>query len=261
MRTVSATSAWGIKTWLIRQRGTNALILFHAELDRNPLPSVQHAHSHDRPEQYDTFLNSRPDSLELDALSLILKLSNLYTDLRFHIVHLSTASALPIIQSARQNGMRNLTVETCFHYLTLSAAEIPENKTEYKCCPPIRDDANRQALLQGVRDGIIDFVVSDHSPCVPELKKGDFLSAWGGVSSLGLGLQLLYTELGPGSAVGLPWGKLVELLCGRQAKQIGLENRKGGLEVGKDADFLIFDPDEEFTITQVIHPNNCAAKR
>ena len=230
-------------------QGTNALILFHAELDKSP--TLEHDHSHAHPEQYATFLGSRPPSLELDALSLILSIAERFPSLRFHIVHLSTAHALPIIQVARQNGMTNLTVETCFHYLTLSAQDIPENRTEYKCCPPIRDEDNRQALLQGVRDGIIDYVVSDHSPCTPELKKGDFLSAWGGVSSLGLGLQLLWTEFGDKAKRGLSWGRLIDLLCTRQAQQVGIDGRKGGLAAGNYADFVIFAPNEETAVVRV----------
>ncbi|ORX34452.1 hypothetical protein BD324DRAFT_583370 [Kockovaella imperatae] len=228
--------------------GTNALILFHAELDSSPSQSDTNSCEH--PERYSTFLRSRPPALELDALSLILRFAKQFPSLRFHIVHLSASSALPVIQHAREEGMQNLTVETCFHYLTLSSEDIPENRTEYKCCPPIRDEVNRQALLQGVRDGIIDFVVSDHSPCTPELKKGDFLSAWGGVSSLGLGLQLLWTELGGQGQQDLPWGRIVDLLCARQAKQVGIDDRKGGLAIGKDADFVIFSPKQATHLEQ-----------
>jgi allantoinase len=141
----------------------------------------------------------------------------------------------------------NLTVETCFHYLCLSAEDILPNQTQYKCCPPIRDEANRKALQSAVLDGTIDYVVSDHSPCVPELKKGDFMSAWGGVSGLGLGLSLLWTELG--EKMGIT--RVVELLGTCQARQLELEGTKGTLVEGADADFVIFDPMAEVTVTQV----------
>lgn len=214
------------------------MILFHAELEG-------HVHAQETdPKEYATFLSSRPQSLELSALDLILGFAKTYPQLRFHIVHLSAASALPVIRQARADGMKNLTVETCFHYLCLRAEDIPSLATQYKCCPPIRDEANRRLLLDAVRDGTIDFVVSDHSPCVPELKKGDFMTAWGGVSGLGLGLSLLWTELGE------PLGKIVDLLGSRQAKQVGL-HQKGDIKTGSDADFAIFDPDVEWTVTEV----------
>lgn len=203
-------------------------------------PSDPHSH-------YSAFLDSRPESLELDALSLILSLCRRYPKLKFHIVHLSASSALPVVRQARSEGVSNLTVETCFHYLTLKAEEIPENATQFKCCPPIRDEKNRKLLLEAVVDGTIDFVVSDHSPCIPELKKGDFMSAWGGISGLGLGLQLLWTELG--GKVEL--GRIVTWLGSTQAKQVGLLGQKGEIKVGAQADFVIFNPNAERTISQV----------
>lgn len=142
--------------------------------------------------------------------------------------------------------MDNLTVETCFHYLTLCAEDIPDDAVQFKCCPPIRDEANRQALIKAVEEGVIDYVVSDHSPCIPELKKGGFVDGWGGISGLGYGLPLMWTHLGQ---LGLP--KIVQLLSGRQAKQVGLEGRKGEIVQGADADFVVFDPEERYTLQQV----------
>ena len=221
--------------------GTSALILFHAELG-----TTSHAHP-PNPEEYSTFLASRPQSLELDALDLILRLARRYPHLRFHIVHLSASSALPVIREARKTGVNNLTVETCFHYLTLAAEGIPNNATVYKCCPPVREESNRQALVEAVIDGTIDFVVSDHSPCLPELKAGDFMSAWGGISGLGLGLSLLYDKLHERMSLG----EIVAAVSSRQAKQVGLEGVKGALQEGADADFIVFDPDEKRTVTLV----------
>ena len=216
---------------------------------------MDHSHA-DSTSDYSTFLSSRPQSLELDALSLILSLARRYPSLRFHIVHLSAASALPIIRQARSSGVSNLTVETCFHYLTLRSEDIPPSATQYKCCPPIRDEANRKQLIEAVLDGTIDYIVSDHSPCVPELKKGDFMSAWGGVSGLGLGLQLLWTEFGD----RLPLGRIANWMGGKQAEQVGLAERKGVLEEGADADFVVFDPNGKTIVTEVRTPmSNCSS--
>lgn len=225
---------------------TGALILFHAELGHQSISAPPDANASD----YSTFLASRPPTLETDALHLILKLARGYPSLRFHIVHLSASEALPEIREARKQGVRNLTVETCFHYLTLRAEEIPSNATQFKCCPPIRDEQNRQHLLDAVVDGTIDYVVSDHSPCVAELKRGDFMTSWGGVSGLGLGLPLLWTEL------GARWSLqgIIAALSSKQAKQVGLEARKGELVVGADADFVVFDPQAEFQVTLVSLP-------
>lgn len=217
------------------------MILFHAELGNPKM------HDHTKAHEYTTFLDSRPESLETDALSVVLRIARKYPSLRFHIVHLSASSALPMIRQARADGVNNLTVETCFHYLTLSSEVIVANATAYKCCPPIRDDGNRQKLIDAVEEGLIDFVVSDHSPCVPELKAGDFMSAWGGVSGLGLGLSLMHNELG--QRIGL--GRIVELLGNVQSKQVGLDAKKGALREGMDADFVVFDPRETRAVSLV----------
>ncbi|WVW78547.1 allantoinase [Kwoniella bestiolae CBS 10118] len=225
-------------------KDTNALILFHAELDSAPHAHDEPSSSSD-PNEYSTFLSSRPEEWELSALSLILKIAKLYPSLRFHIVHLSAASALPAIRQARSEGVNNLTIETCFHYLCLASEEIPDNATQFKCCPPIRDSSNRLQLKQALLDGEIDYVVSDHSPCVPELKKGDFLNSWGGISGLGLGLSLLWTEFRDDQ---VELGKIVDWMGSVQAKQVGLED-KGGLKVGNKADWIVFDPKKEWDVT------------
>lgn len=153
------------------------------------------------PSAYNTFLASRPQSLETTAIDLIIRLTRHFHSLgrpvHTHIVHLSAALAIPAIRAARLEGLP-LTVETCHHYLSFSSENIPDGATYYKCCPPIRDNANRAELWEALRAGDIDQVVSDHSPCVAELKRmdagGDFMKAWGGISGLQFGLATVWTE-------------------------------------------------------------------
>ncbi|GJN89398.1 hypothetical protein Rhopal_002378-T1 [Rhodotorula paludigena] len=223
-----------------------SLFLFHAELDN------EHAHSHDSsdPSAYSTFLASRPPRLEESAIDLIIRCASQFPSLRTHIVHLSASSALPALRRARKQLGLPLTVETCFHYLCLSAEQIAAGETLFKCCPPIRDDANRDALWAALEAGDIDFVVSDHSPCVVELKKletGDFLGAWGGIGGLGLGLPLLWTEA---QKRGIGMDRVLEWVSTRPAKQVGLEGQKGVLQEGADADFVVFDAEQEVKITK-----------
>ncbi|VDB85289.1 unnamed protein product [Peniophora sp. CBMAI 1063] len=227
---------------------TGSVLLFHAEFDD---PSHKHPQtaSNSDPTLYDTFLDSRPPGMEVDAISRIIALQKQFPSLRCHIVHLSAAAALPIIRSAKAAGAK-LTVETCFHYLCLEASAIPAGRPEFKCCPPIRDEANRSALWDALADGTIDCVVSDHSPCVAELKKlddGDIMSAWGGISTLGLGLSLLWTEA---SKRGFSIRKVLGWTSGRTATHGGVSERKGKLAVGYDADLVVWDPKAEFTVTR-----------
>ncbi|RPD55615.1 allantoinase [Lentinus tigrinus ALCF2SS1-7] len=226
---------------------SRTVLCFHAELEKSPAKSAP-ADSTD-PTLYSTFLASRPQQLEVDAIELITALHKEYPNLRLHIVHLSAAEALPLIRAAKKSGLP-LTVETCFHYLTLSAQHIPHGRPEFKCCPPIREDANREALWEALLDGTIDCVVSDHSPCVASLKKmeeGDIMSAWGGISTLGLGLSLLWTE---GRKRGVSIGRIVDWLSVQTAKHAGLSDRKGQLKVGYDADMIVWDPDAQTTVTK-----------
>ncbi|KAI0066435.1 allantoinase [Artomyces pyxidatus] len=227
-------------------KDTGSVLLFHAELDESP-PHI-HESSADAT-LYSTFLESRPQTFEVDAISRITSLQKTYLGLRCHIVHLSAANALPLIRSAKASGVK-LTVETCFHYLCLSASSIPNGRPEFKCCPPIRDDKNREALWEALQDGTIDFVVSDHSPCVAELKKvdeGDIMGAWGGISTLGLGLSLLWTE---GKKRGIPIGKVLEWTSEKTARHAGLHESKGKIAVGYDADLVIWNPKAEYRVAK-----------
>ena len=163
-----------------------------------------------------------------------------------HILHLAAASALPLIAAARAGGAA-VSAETCPHYLTFCAEEVPDGATEFKCCPPIRGAANRDGLWAGLADGLIDVVVSDHSPCPPALKQpesGDFGAAWGGISSLQLGLAAVWTQARE-RGHGLP--DVVRWMAADPAALAGLPG-KGALATGGDADLVAFDDTASFTV-------------
>ena len=169
-----------------------------------------------------------------------------WTGARAHVLHVSSSDALPMLATARRDGVR-ITAETCPHYLTLFAEEIADGATTHKCCPPIREASNRELLWQGLLDGTIDCIVSDHSPSTPELKlldTGDFGQAWGGVSSLQLGLPLVWTEA---RRRGIGLERVVEWMAGRPADLVGLSG-KGRVALGHDADMVVFAPDDAFVV-------------
>ncbi|XP_077998509.1 allantoinase, mitochondrial-like isoform X1 [Glandiceps talaboti] len=226
-------------------QGTDSVLLFHAEVD-GTAPDVSSLD----PVHYDTFLKSRPCSMENDAIKLVTKVCLQYK-VPCHIVHLSSAEALPIIQEARAQGAP-LTVETCHHYLSLAAENIPGGATQYKCCPPIREQSNQDKLWQAIKTGDIDMVVSDHSPCTANLKlleQGDFMAAWGGISSLQFGLSLFWTNA---QKHGFTFQDLHRLMCQQTAKLSGLANRKGCIKEGMDADFVIWDPTGHFKVEKSV---------
>jgi allantoinase len=166
---------------------------------------------------------------------------------RVHIVHHSSADALPSLRAAKAAGLR-ITAETCPHYLTFAAEEIPDGATEFKCCPPIREHENREQLWRALDSGTIDMIVSDHSPCPPQMKlreSGDFLCAWGGISSLQLRLPAVWTEA---SRRGHSFEDLARWLCSAPAKLVGLEGRKGLIAIGYDADLVIWNPAKQFRV-------------
>lgn len=231
-------------------KDTDAVVLFHAEMDCS-CGSV----STGEPKAYKTFLESRPEIMEIEAIKLVCEMCLKYR-VRCHIVHLSSASALPLIVEAKRMGAP-LTVETCHHYLSLDAETIPEGATEFKCCPPIRSKTNQELLWEGLRQGEIDMVVSDHSPCTPDLKDketGDFTTAWGGIASVQFGLSLFWTSC---QRYGFSLNDVVRLLCSNTAQLAGLGDRKGAIKIGYDADFVIWDPYSSFQITEgmVRHKN------
>lgn len=195
--------------------------------------------------QYRTYLDSRPKSWENEAISLMLRLCR-ETGCPTHIVHLSSAQALGALRQAKKEGLP-LSVETCPHYLCFCAEDIGAGRTEYKCSPPIREQDNRKELWEALRQGIIDFVVSDHSPCTPQLKGGgDFMAAWGGIAGLQFSLPAVWTEA---KERGFSLHDMVRWLSAGPAVLAGLGRRKGKLAAGYDADFIIFNPQAAFTVT------------
>ncbi len=196
---------------------------------------------------YSTYLASRPDEAELEAIRLMIRLCRQYR-FRLHIVHLSTALALEDLQDARAEGLP-ITVETCPHYLHFAAEDIPNGATLLKCAPPIRNKANQQALWQALASGAIDMIVTDHSPCPPEMKRaetGRFDLAWGGIASLSIALSVIHTEC---SRRGFTLDHITRWMSSAPAALAGLSHKAGSLEPGRDANFIVFDTDAEFTVT------------
>jgi allantoinase len=220
---------------------TGLPFLVHAELlDRAPMPPQGDGRS------YAAYLASRPRHWEHDAIALLIALSR-ETGCPVHIVHLASAAALPMIAQARAAGLP-LTVETCPHYLTFAAGEIPDGDPRYKCAPPIREPADREGLWRGLEQGLIDTIGSDHAPAPPELKcleTGDLAHAWAGIASLQLGLSAVWTEARRRS-IGLD--RVVEWMARRPANLVGLAGRKGAIAPGCDADLVVFDAEATFTV-------------
>jgi allantoinase len=198
--------------------------------------------------RYSTYLQSRPDEAELGAIRLMLSLCREY-GFRLHIVHLSTTQALQELRAARSEGLA-VSVETCPHYLHLSAETIANGATLSKCAPPIRSRENCERLWQGLSDGTIDLVVTDHSPCPPAMKRlteGNFRIAWGGIASLSVALPLMWTEA---RRRGFTLLDLARWMAAEPARLAGCSARKGRISAGCDADFVVFDSDREFIVTE-----------
>lgn len=240
-------------------QNTGSQIIFHAEIESCN-------HHFERDSTYSSFLKSRPQSFEMDAISMIIGLlreqsddPTVHTPTRMHIVHLSASTAVPMIRQARADGLP-LTIETTFHYLTISSEEVPETpqpSTQYKCVPPLRSRENQEALWAALEEGVIDEIVTDHSPCVPELKHGDFFTAWGGLSMLGCGISVLWTRIqernirkAKGELPGPPITIVdVARWCSTTpARLVDLQDHKGCIAEGMDADLAVFDPSHEWTL-------------
>ena len=280
-------------------KDTPTTLMFHAEMIPPITDSVGDAvQASDAPlapkgdlSAYQTFLESRPPSFETYAIEEILALAHLAPSLHLHIVHLSATQCIPLLRAARESGI-NITAETCFHYLGLTAEEIEKGDTRHKCCPPIREGKNRDGLWEELvaDDSCLRTVVSDHSPCTPQLKllprhldtvrpdmlhsdsgidmtlpkeeqidepikdesRGDFFAAWGGISSVGLGLPILHTAATKRSQFSQTPSitDIVRLCSQATAAQVGLSHRKGALKVGMDADICVFDDAEVWAFSQ-----------
>ncbi len=218
----------------------DAMLIVHAEL---PGPIKTEI---DRAESYESFLKSRPRAAENEAVALMVRLSREFGT-RVHIVHLSSADAVPLLRSAQAEGVK-ISAETCPHYLHFAAEAIADGATEFKCCPPIRERENRELLWEGLADGTIEFIVSDHSPCPGEMKlreSGDFMQAWGGIASLQLRLPVIWTEA---RRRGFSLVDVTRWLCANPAAQVSLQSRKGAIAVGNDADIVIWNPDQQFVV-------------
>ena len=230
----------GVKEVLAELAELDAVLIVHAEDSRILAEAPQ-----DITDQYATFLASRPRAAENTAIEQVLAAAR-ETGARVHILHLSSAEALPAIRAAKQEGVK-VTVETCPHYLTFASELIPDGATEYKCCPPLRENDNRKALWEGLKDGTIDHIASDHSPCTVDLKvkdTGDFGKAWGGVASVQLGLPAVWTA---GEEFGIELSDIARWLAANPCASFRVPG-KGSIAVGNDADFAVVAPEETFVV-------------
>lgn len=225
----------------------NAVLMAHAELPEALVEGHEHARS------YAAYAATRPAAAEVQAVELLARLAEA-ARARVHIVHVSSAATPPVVTAARERGVA-ITAETCPHYLHFAAHEIRDGATQFKCAPPIRTRADRDALWHALATGQIGHVASDHSPCPPAMKRkesGDFMAAWGGIASLQLTLPVLWTGM---RERGLPLARLAEWLSLAPARLVGLAGRKGSLSPGHDADLVVWDPDATFVVqgTSLLH--------
>ncbi|TIC32157.1 allantoinase [Wallemia mellicola] len=235
-------------------KGHNVTMLFHAESNSKKIDKqIKKDLAGKDSRQYETYLLTHPVVYELDAIKTLIKLMKKYPLINVHIVHLSTAEALPLIRQARADGLR-LTVETCYHYLYFNSEDIPDGSVKHKCAPPIRDSENNKLLWKAIKDGDIDLITSDHSPAdalTKNLEEGDFLNGWGGIASLGLGLPALHKKISEDTCENnLSLGELVEFLSHKPATLAGLGDRKGLIQKGYDADFAIFEPNSTHVLQE-----------
>lgn len=214
------------------------LLIVHAEDPHRLAAAPQHGGP-----KYADFLASRPRDAEDSAVAHLVEQAR-RLDARVHVLHLSSSDALPLIAAAKAEGVR-VTAETCPHYLTLTAEEVPDGASEFKCCPPIREAANQDLLWGALADGTIDCVVTDHSPSTADLKTDDFSTAWGGISGLQLSLPAVWTEA---RRRGHGLEDVVRWMSAHTARLAGLDGLKGTIAPGRDADFAVLAPDETFTV-------------
>jgi len=230
----------------------NVPLLVHAETPALLRKFVPHPSYHADPsdpacqpyKSYRGYLDTRPPESEIDAIRMMIRLAEEFAVLT-HIVHVSAGAAIDDLAQAQADGVP-ITAETCPHYLTFAAEEIPDGATEFKCAPPVREGANREVLWNGLRNGVLGMIVTDHSPSPPDLKTpGDFLRAWGGIPSLELSLAAVWTGA---SARGFSPAHVARWMSAAPAALAGLTDRKGAIAPGRDADLVVWDPDAEFVV-------------
>ncbi len=225
-------------------------LLVHCELGNEV-----EGHNSDVGRSYQKYLSSRPRKWEDDAIALMIRLCEEY-DCRTHIVHLSSSNSIEQIAKAKSKGLP-LTVETCQHYLYFTAEEINDGQTQLKCAPPIREKKNNEKLWNALKEGIIDYVATDHSPSTPNLKQmesGDFMKAWGGIASLQFSLPVLWTKA---IEHNCSLNEIAKWLCENPAKIIGKEKTKGKIQKGYDADLVVWDEKRSFIVSDdiILHKN------
>jgi len=226
---------------------TSLPLLVHAELPE-PVDAATRRLAAADWNKYETYLHSRPDEAEQSAIRLMLSLCREF-HFPLHIVHLATSEALDMLRAAKSESLP-VSVETCPHYLHFSSDKIPDGQMLFKCAPPIRSSENREKLWEGLREGVIDLVATDHSPCPPEMKRlseGNFKTAWGGIAGLSLALPVMWTEA---SARGFTLTDIARWMAEGPARLAGCALRKGRIAKGFDADLLVFEPEPEFTATE-----------
>jgi allantoinase len=252
---LAASGVFGFKSFLVdsgvpefERLGRDGLLAAMEACARLVRPLLVHAEDPSRIvtawsgrlDAYASYLATRPAAAEDAAVSLVIELCR-RTGARVHVLHVSSAAAAEALGQARKEGLP-MSAETCPHYLTFAAEEIPEGATEYKCAPPIRQRANRERLWQALRDGALDLVVSDHSPAPAALKlrdSGDFRRAWGGIASLELSLPAVWTEA---SSRGFSFADVARWMCSGPARLAGL-SRTGSIAPGFDADLVVWRPE------------------
>ena len=226
---------------------TGLPLLVHAELP-GPVEEATARLARADWSKYATYLQSRPDEAELSAIRLMLSLCREF-HFRLHIVHLATSQALEMLRAAKSEGLP-VSVETCPHYLHFFSEKIADGQTLFKCAPPIRSRENCEKLWQGLREGVIDLVTTDHSPCPPEMKRlsdRSFRTAWGGIASLSLALSVMWTEA---SRRGFTLPDIARWMAEGPARLAGCDSRKGRIAKNFDADFVVFEPEAEFIATE-----------
>ena len=223
----------------------NSVLLVHCELESD---HSQKDILKQQPTSYRAYLKSRPRKWEDDAIALMIRLSEEF-DVRVHVVHLSSSDSIGPLMEAQRRGVP-ITVETCPQYLCLNAEDIPDGDTRFKCAPPIREKENNDRLWAAVKDGLIDFIVTDHSPAPPGIKAldtGDLEKAWGGIASLQFSLPVFWTEA---EKRGFIIADISRLMSENVAKFLGLHHQKGKLSPGMDADLVIWDPEKSLVIRE-----------